>query len=223
MRFVLAVLVVSLSASVASTQTFQAVLNSDGVIRGGVQGTASQATGFATFELSQPTNGPVTLSYQIELNNADLAGQNLDPLDDVTAIHLHDVTRCVPNIGCLPGDRAGTYHVLNIFGIPRQDDAELVVDAANSTLSGIWDDSDATMLPVDSPWLWSVPISDPMTLATLMNGEMALMLHTQEVPSGAIGGILTLVPEPTNSWTVWLMVAACFGCCRVKRRRSLFK
>jgi len=92
--------------------------------------------GHGLFHADTVTNrcGRNTLSYDIRLTNLDLDGLQTDGPgnegDDVTAIHLHDVTECVmPN--CIPGDTAGTLHVLNIFGIPRggDDNDDMVFDA----------------------------------------------------------------------------------------------
>ncbi len=160
----------------------------------GVQGTPSTATGVAEFVLTQPEGNAAgtTLSYFIQLNGVDLGGLTPDILDDVVAVHLHNVRECATP-GCLPGDTVGTEHVLNIFGIPRRDDANLFVDAPNSTISGLWDISDTnlTFPPTQD-------ITSPGMLDVLFSGDMFLNIHTNQVGSGALGGRLMQVPEPAG-------------------------
>ena len=186
------------SFAAADTVThFRAELDESFVILAGVQGTGSDAGGFAEFTLTEVDGDPTqnTMAYFIQFENVDLDGaQTADPLDDITALHIHDITMCsvlVPQ--CIEGtDTAGTVHLLNIYGLPREDDADVMVDPAAGTISGIWDDSDATPgLP--SP---SFPISDPNVLDRLFSEQTALFVHTNEVPSAAAGGLLTIVPEP---------------------------
>ena len=199
----------------AETTMFMADLNSDNVIAAGVMGTPSTATGTGTFVLTQ-TNDPAdtTLSYFIELNGVDLDGRTPDPLDDVNAIHLHDTNECSPaSPNCRPGDTVLTQHVLNIFGIPREDDADMTFDPAALTISGLWDvgDTDLTFPPTRD-------ISDPAVLAVLFNEEMFLNIHTNQVGSGAIGGLLRRVPEPTGLWL--LCSALPWMACRRRRRNA---
>ncbi len=179
----------------AETTMFVADLNSGNVITAGVVGTPSTATGTGTFVLTQ-TNDPAetTLSYFLELNGVDLDGSTGNVLDDVSAIHLHDTNECSPvSPNCRLGDTALTQHVLNIFGAPRQDDADLVVDPAALTVSGLWDvgDTNLTFPPTRD-------ISDPAILDVLFSGKMFLNIHTNEVGSGAFGGFLQRVPEPSG-------------------------
>ena len=203
---VLGLLVLLTFAADLSAQTitrFRAELDESFVILGGVQGTGSNATAVADFVLTQ---GPMetTMSYSIQFQNVDLDGmQTADILDNITALHLHDTTRCAPNFPqCIEGtDNAGTIHLLNIFGAPRNDDMDVMVDPANSIITGLWDDSDASPPGTMAP---SLPISDPMVLDLLFNEQVALFVHTNEVPAAAAGGYLTIVPEPTSIWLLAL-------------------
>ena len=186
---------------------FRAELSEDYVILGGVQGTGSAAGGFAEFVLTQPDGDPsaTTMSYSIQFENVDLDGtQTPSVLDDITALHLHDITRCAPTFPqCIEGtDTAGTIHLLNIFGAPRNDDDDVMVDAPNSTITGLWDDGDASPPGTPAP---SLPISDPNVIDLLMNGDVALFVHTNEVPAAASGGQLLIVPEPKTSLTMMIV------------------
>ena len=186
---------VSLAPADTVTQ-FRTELSEAFVILAGVQGTGSSAGGYAEFTLTQVDGDPTqnTMEYFIQFENVDLNGaQTPDPLDDITALHIHDTTSCaVPQ--CREGDTAGTTHLLNIFGLPRLDDFDIVVDPVASTISGVWDDGDATPgLPVPT-----LPLSDPAVLEVLLNEQAALFVHTNEVPSAAAGGSLTIVPEPSS-------------------------
>jgi hypothetical protein len=181
---------------------FQSVLNSDGVVRQGVMGTISQATGVGTFTLTQPDNNPsgTTLSYFVQFQGVDLDGTRTPGffLDDVIGIHFHDVRECLDPVQnpCLPGDTAGTHHLLNVYGFPARHDNDLVVNAAASTIQGLWDDGDANM----TGNFHSHPVSDHESLEALFGGFAFLMIHTNEVPDGAFGGYLVIVPEPTTAF-----------------------
>ncbi|MEM8678182.1 MAG: PEP-CTERM sorting domain-containing protein [Planctomycetota bacterium] len=198
---------------------FRTELSEDYVILGGIQGTGSAAGGFAEFVLTQPDGNPdaTTLSYSIQFENVDLDGaQTPSVLDDITALHLHDITKCAPAFPqCIEGtDTAGTLHLLNIFGAPRNDDDDVMVDPAASTITGLWDDGDASMPGTPVP---TVPISDPAVIDLLINGNVALFVHTNEVPAAASGGALTIVPEPQG---VILLISAIGALLGWRRRRS---
>ena len=212
----LVLLLFCIPVSADTVTRFRADLSEDYVILGGVQGTGSSAGGFAEFTLTQATDGTTTMDYFIQFENVDLDGtQTASPLDNITALHIHDTTRCAPNFPqCIPGtDTAGTVHLLNILGIPRPDDADVMVDPMAGTVAGIWDDSDATPgLPAPS-----LPISDPNVLDLLFNGQVALFVHTAEIPSAASGGQLRQVPEPA---AVGLMLSCGLSVLLVWRRRK---
>ncbi len=193
-----ALTMLAISPVAAQVTQFQTELDESFVILGGVQGTDSNATAVANFTLTQDPADPsaTTLTYDIQFENVDLDGsQTPSVLDNITALHLHDTTRCAPNVPqCIAGtDTAGTIHVLNIFGLPRNDDADVMVDPVASTISGIWDVSDTSAPGTMAPTL---SIADPAVIDLLMNEQVALFVHTNEIPSAASGGMLRLVPEP---------------------------
>ena len=138
--------------------------------------TGDTATATATFTIL-----PTGLEYSIQLNGLDLkadSGDRTSP-NDVTHVHLHSGA-----VGA-NGD-----HVLNIFGIPSEDDDDLVVDFDTETLTGFWDDTDATDLNGDldtNDAAESKPFSNFIT--QLLNGGIYLQIHTVEFASpGAIRG-----------------------------------
>ena len=182
-----------LGTSDAETLTFQANLVADNVIAGGSPGSASTATGTASFVLEYDAANPsaTTLSYDIQIVGADLDGsQTPDLNDDITAIHLHDLNTCMAT-SCVPGDSAGTLHTLNIFGMPRNDDADMMFFPADGRVTGLWDASDANnLMPAPS-------FAPEEFVDELKSGELFLMLHTREFSSGAFGG--QLVPEPGSA------------------------
>ena len=180
------------ATSICLSQTFTATLTGEQVIRGGVPGAALPQQAFGEFELVtvEGDAAATKLSYALTAPDFDFDGTRTPELnDDVTAVHLHTLTDCAAAT-CIPGDTAGTTHVLNVFGAPREDDADLVIDSAESVIRGVWDPSDANALT-------PAPTADPNDfLNELANGQLFIMIHTREFPAGAIGGVL--VPEPTS-------------------------
>ncbi len=172
----------------------------------------STATAIANFVLTLDDTDPgaTTLSYDVQFDGLDVAptdGDNL--LDDITAIHIHDTTACANASLCgdgaggqIPGSTAGTRHVLNILGVPREDDADVQTFPAAERVTGLWDASDANDL-MPAP---SASIADPAILDLLFAGDLALMVHTNLVASGEIGGFIALVPEPSTA----LLGLVCF-------------
>ncbi len=204
-------LALSLTCNVGNAATFQAVLSNSYVVNNGNVFSTSGATGTVVVNL-MPVANPVntTLSYQIQLNGLDLDGmQTTDAADNVTAIHFHDITR-MPNGDPNPdSDTVGTRHELNIFGFPREDDADMVFDASTGTVIGLWDSSDV------NPDMPATGI--PADIVDELNGrKMFLMVHTTEFPKGAIGGLL--IPEP--GCLTLLLSGSCLLAILAGRRRS---
>lgn len=180
------------------------------ILEGGdIQGTGSTASGVAEFTLVQPDGNPggTTMSYAIVFENVDLDG-NQTPFpaieDDIAALHIHDITTCSDLVQtCVEGvDTAGTVHLLNIYGNPRNgDDADVLVQPGASTITGLWDDGDASpgwdASPPGTP-VPSLPISDPNVLDLLFSEQAAIFVHTNEFPTAAAGGLLRIVPEPSS-------------------------
>ncbi len=217
-RITIALLFIVQVSNAETVTRFRANLTESFVILDGVQGTGSAATAVADFVLIQDENDPslTTMSYTVQFQNVDLDGaQTPDPLDNITALHLHDTTACAPSFPqCIAGtDTAGTVHLLNIYGSPRLDDDDVMVDAPAGIVTGLWDDGDATPgLPAPS-----FAISDPQVLNRLMNEQVALFVHTNEVPTAASGGFLLIVPEPSGLALLSGLVSLV---CLVRRRYS---
>ena len=160
--------------------SFTAMLTGDQVVGGGT--TEPGEFGVATFELNQQMT---ELSYAVQLFGLDLDPIMANRIDDndVDKIHLHHA----------PAGVVGP-HVLNIFGLPSEDDADLVVDFDNESFSGIWDDGDATGDP-------NSPGSTKMLsnfVDELLNDEIYLAVHTIGVNGNVAirGQLIRQVPEP---------------------------
>ena len=183
----------------ASKETFTANLTSSDVIRSGEVNAPIESTALANFVLLVDSENPeaTRLEYALTAPDFDFTGLQTTELgDDVTAVHLHTLNECAAAT-CIAGDTAGTRHVLNIFGTPREDDADLMIDGALATIRGVWDSSDANNL---SP----APTASPNDfLAELRDGRLFIMIHTREFPAGAIGGVL--VPEPSSGLSILLL------------------
>ncbi len=147
----------------------------------------SVGTGVASFNIT-----PAGLEYSIQFNGLDLVQDPLERVDsdDITAIHIH----IAPFGGKGP-------HALNIFGLAggdiREDDADLNVDFANESLSGIWDDSDENFGAdgaKDGPDSFGLSAM----LDNLRSGGLYVQLHTVANPGGDIRGQINPVPEPST-------------------------
>lgn len=154
----------------------------------------STATATVSFILAEDGSG---LAYRIQLDGLTLKENPLTrtELNDVTKIHFH--------VGA-PGTNGG--HTLNIFGLPSEDDDNVVIDYENGIITGIWDDSDATDLngdgDTDEPGE-SKPLSD--FLEALETGELYIQIHDVEsdklgTPGAVRGQIMPL--ESANSFTI---------------------
>jgi hypothetical protein len=132
------------------------------------------------------------LHYIITLSGLDLepnASQRFDA-NDVFGIHMHLI---------VPGQIGP--HVLNIFGDPAEEDADLVVNYNAETLSGVFDASDATRDPLTGELL---PQFFPLTTKViddwidyLLADGLYLAVHTVGQGGGALlHGDILRVPEP---------------------------
>jgi CHRD domain len=164
---------------------------------------SNPSTTDATGEIFLSLNDDQTeLAYTIVLGDGlELKANPADRTepDDIIGIHLH---LHVPDV-------VGP-HVLNIFGlatfnVPAEEDTDLVIDYANKTLSGVWDNGDATIDPnTGEPYpqffpLTSKPLAD--WIDDLNNGMLMIAVHTNEsgFPAMAIHGhISQVVPEPST-------------------------
>ncbi|MEL6471476.1 MAG: CHRD domain-containing protein [Cyanobacteria bacterium J06623_4] len=153
------------SADIAHGATFQATLSGDQV----VPGTDSTASGNMILELNEDKT---QLSYSLSLSGVTLKADQRIALRDVNKIHIHAAG---------PGENGP--HVLNIFGLPAEDDADLSVDYAANTLSGVWDDGDASDL--NGNGIADPNDSKPLTnfVTALEAGGLYIQVHTNRFDS----------------------------------------
>jgi len=196
----------SFTQTVFSDTFYEAQLDASQVVS---HATTTTGTGFATFALS---TDQTQLAYTLSLNGLtfeqDVA--NRTNTTDVTKIHLHSGA-----VG------AAGIHTLNIFGLPSEDDADLVVDYANNTLSGIWDASDAINSATNAPFDQTVGGTTKYLadfVDKLENGDLYLAIHTfGEGGSVAVRGQLYAVPEPSSQ--CMLAAVAALGLIGLRRKR----
>ena len=156
--------------------------------------TDSTATAIVSFILAEDGN---SLAYKIQLNGLTLKEDPSDRIEanDVTKIHFH--------VGA-PGNNGG--HTLNVFGLPSEDDDDLVVDYENGIITGIWEDSDAKDLNGDGDTN-DDPESKPLSdfLEALKAGELYIQIHDfasdQLGTPGAVRGQITPL-KSENSFTL---------------------
>jgi Ca2+-binding RTX toxin-like protein len=156
-------------------RSFQAQLD------GEQAGVISSATGFAILTLNETQTA---LDYSIKFNGINLVEdptQRTQP-QDLTKLHLH-----LGEIG------ANGPHLLNIFGLPSEDDRDLMVDYEQEKLTGKWDDSDASLIEQGSP-MSSKFLST--NLEVLMSGQSHLKVHTNAYPTGELRG--QVLPTSNN-------------------------
>lgn len=209
----------SATASTAAT-LFQTELNGLQVVSPEFpNGIPTMASGTATFALN---DAETALIYEIDLDGVTLKPQQADRTDlsDVTKIHIH--------VGEFGNNGP---HVLNIFGLPREDDADLTVDYAQGILSGIWDDGDAINPSTGE-------LFDPTAGGTtklfsnfvdeLKTGGLYLQVHTVEFDSSTVPGELRGQIEATEPASVpegstvagILLVAGGLLCSATKRHTA---
>ena len=109
--------------------------------------------------------------------------------DDVTTIHLHQA----------PSGSNGP-DVLNVYGLPCEDDHDLSVQPFQGLISGRWDDQDRTNLEncpslTGKAGLQSKPLTS--VLHALCAGNLYVNIHTTAFPKGEIRG--QIVSTPTSN------------------------
>ena len=158
------------------------------------EGIPTDASGLATFELNDEQT---ELTYSIDLDGVTLKPEQGDRTDlsDVTKIHIH--------VGAFGHNGP---HTLNIFGLPSEDDADLVVDFDNGTLQGVWDDSDAINPETGElfdPTVGGTTKQLSSFVDALLADGLYLQVHTVEFDAPTIPGELrgqievASVPEPS--------------------------
>lgn len=191
--------------SVANAQTFVANLDASQVVGSSTEtGTAT-----ATFILDPAQQN---LSYSIVIFGLDLKPVPADRIgfSDVTAIHLHN-------------GFAGSSgpHVLNIFGVPSEDDDQMVVDFSNETISGIYDDSDAIDPGTGALFDQNSPFTTKLLsnfVDDLVQNQIYLAIHTAGQNGNiAIRGQVLAVPEP-GSLSVLMAIGLVASCVRQRRQ-----
>lgn len=176
---------IGLPSQANSASLFQASLEGTQV----VPSTDSVAKGSAKFELDVTET---ELNYFIQLEDLDLVENPLERTnpDDVTAVHIHT-------------GESGTngIHVLNVFGMPSEDDSELVVDFEAETLTGTWNDSDAIDPITNLPFVENPGSTKPVTDFTerLFSEELYVQVHTNAMPDGAIRGQIQATSEMASA------------------------
>lgn len=135
---------------------------------------------------------PYRLRYSIAFEGLDLEPTPANRVDqnDVIGVHMHFI---VPGV-------TGP-HILNIFGVPGEEDADLAVDYENDTLSGIFDISDATIDPATGEpfpqfFFITTKIIDDW-IDELVTNQLYLAVHTAgENGQALLHGDVVAVPEP---------------------------
>jgi len=140
------------------------------------------------------------LRYSLTLNGVQLKANPATRTapEDVVGIHIH---LFVP-------DTTGP-HILNVFGTPSEDDADLLVNYADNSLTGIFDNGDASRDPETGELL---PQFFPLTtklmsnwLDELQEGELFIAVHTVGAEGAmALSGTILPVPEPTTGWLLFV-------------------
>ena len=205
MRLLIALMPVCFSG-VGNTeaQTFVANLDASQV----VANSSEPGTAVATFVLD-PTQQNLSYSIQVFGLDFDPTPANRTGFSDVTAIHVHNAF-------------AGSTgpHVLNIFGVPSEDDAEMMTDFANETVTGNFNDADA----IDPTTGALFDQNEPLTTKLLTNfvddlfdGSLYLAIHTAGQDGNiAIRSQLVQVPEPSSAG--FLLAAGVLATFRRRRK-----
>lgn len=174
-----------------------------------------QAVGEAVLVLNRARN---ELRYELSLSGLDLEADPIKRTDpnDILGIHIHLI---------VPGTVGP--HVLNIFGlatfgVPAEEDADLVVDYEHDSLRGRYDISDATIDPATGlPYLQFFPLTSKIIddwVDELDAGQLMFAVHSvaSGFPNMAVHGpIVQSVPEPSLAW---LSIASLLSAAQTARR-----
>ena len=188
-------LLLAATAPAHSALMFTATLDASQVVS---NASTETGTGFATFTLN---DAMTTLDYTLNLTGLNLEpeGDGRSDPSDVDKIHLHVAPPGTPGP-----------HVLNIFGLPSEDDNDLVVDFVANSLTGRWDDGDAIDPNTGNPFDQSAGgttkfFSDHLN--DLLAGNLYIAVHTAgQGGQVAIRGQLQQVPLPASIWLLLPML-----------------
>ena len=126
---------------------------------------------------------------------------------DVTAIHVHN--------GFFGS--AGP-HVLNIFGVPSEDDDEIVIDFDNEIAGGVYNDADAIDPATGELFDQNSPLTTKLFsnfVDDLLGGQLYLAIHTAGQDGNiAIRGQIFAVPEPSSAVVILAGALCCLVRCR---------
>jgi hypothetical protein len=141
-------------------------------------GNSSQATGVATLELN---DAQTALSMTITVNGIDFTGtQTADPLDNLSAAHIHAPAPFGTNAGVVWG------FIGNPFSNNDPNDGLVTPFATGvgGTFTGVWNalEGNNTTLLAQS--------------GNIVAGLSYINFHTPRFPGGEIRGQILVVPEP---------------------------
>ncbi len=193
-------------AGVGTTKADMFVANLDAAQVAGGNSTET-GTAIATFVLHDSQQ---KLSYTIAIFGMDLKPNPTDRtgFGDIDKIHLHN--------GFIGSSGP---HVLNIFGLPSEDDADMVVDFDNDTISGVFSDADAVDPATGNLYDQNNPLTTKLLsnfVDDLLAGQLYLAIHTAGQNGNiAVRGQVFAVPEPSSVGFLIAVTLCCFA-----RRRS---
>ncbi len=190
------------SPSARSAITFTANLTPEQVVPlNGAPSPAGVSTASAVATLVLDLDSPsVTLTYEIVFFGLSLE-------HDVQGIHFHIGVPPTPppgesDLGILHSDGSvNGPHLLNVYGLPREDDSDMIANFATNTITGIWDNNDfnygldGIRDPGDSVALGAA-------VPELFDGHTYIQVHTFAFPvpnTGELRGQIYQVPEPAKS------------------------
>ncbi|MEM7540448.1 MAG: CHRD domain-containing protein [Pseudomonadota bacterium] len=170
----------------ASAITYNAKINTAQVVNQPANPLGATGTGTFVYDANA-----VTLAYTLQFDSSVIlsmnpAGETIN--NAITKIHIHTGW---------PGMTG--QHVLNVFGLPSEDDLDLNVNFATNTITGIWGINDIIGDPnvggstkVFSDWVDALRTGNLYVAAHTVNAGGAVELRGQIVPEPASIALLGL-------------------------------